>query len=120
MMTWHSQYAGVGHQLWHSTFLSREPPSQDSPVSTLDEGASSKGSCGHWGQTLETKQSAIVWLVMQNLDRLLQTMEMGEMKLALLQQLISQNQVDVFVCSELGTCWDVVNYEDRLPQKTRG
>jgi len=57
---------------------------------------------------------------MQNIDGLLQTMEVGEMKLAILWQLISQNQVDVFVCSELGTCWDIVNYEDHLPQKTRG
>jgi len=57
-----------------------------------------------WGQTLETKQPAIVWVVRQNLNGLLQTIKVGKMKLAILRQLISQHPVDVFACSKLGIC----------------
>jgi len=42
------------------------------------------------------------------------------MKLDVLQQWINQNQVGVFAFSELSTCWDLVKYEDWLPQKTQG
>jgi len=42
------------------------------------------------------------------------------MKLDLLQQWITQNQVDIFSCVELGTCWDLVDYQCQLPQLTRG
>jgi len=42
------------------------------------------------------------------------------MKLTLLQQWIHQNQVEMFACTELGTCWDMVKYEERLPHVDGG
>jgi len=62
----------------------------------------------------------MVQLVTQNIDGLFQTMEMGPMKLDVLQQWINQNQVVVFAFSELSTCCNLVNYEDWLPQKMQG
>jgi len=42
------------------------------------------------------------------------------MKLDILRQWITQNQVDIFGCVELGTCWDLKDYQQCLPQVTRG
>jgi len=62
-----------------------------------------------------------VCLVSQNIDGLLQTKDIGEMKLTMLKQWLHQNNVDVFVCSsELGTCWNLVKYNECLPQKRCG
>jgi len=42
------------------------------------------------------------------------------MKLNLLQCWITTNNVDIFGGVKLGTCWDLVDYQRRLPQLTRG
>jgi len=40
------------------------------------------------------------------------------MKLELTCQWITQNKIDIFGCVELGKCWDLIEYSQRLPQKT--
>jgi len=71
------------HHRRRSANLIREPPSIDSPVSTLDEGASSHGSLDRWGNTLETKREKTVHIVFQNIAGLA-NQEACDMKLDLL------------------------------------
>jgi len=108
------------HGRWQSAAVQREPPSNDSPVSTLDEGASSHGSQDCWGQSLETKREKTVCIVFQNIAGLSRNDQVRKMKLDVLQQWTTHNQVDIFGCIELGTCWDLEDYKHRLPQVTRG
>jgi len=108
------------HGRRRSAAVQREPPSNDSPVSTLDEGASSHGSQDHWGQSLETKREKTVRIVFQNIAGLSRDDQVRKMKLDVLQQWTKRNQVDIFGCVELGTCWDLEDYKRRLPQVTRG
>ncbi len=108
------------HNQRHSAPINREPPSNDSPVSTLDEGVSSHGSLDHWGNTLEMKREKTICIVFQNIAGLSRDSEACNMKFDLLRQWITQNQVDIFGCIELGTCWDLVDYQRWLPQLTRG
>jgi len=45
--------------------------------------------------------------------------EEGDMKLTIAKQWPStQSAVNIFAHVKLGTCWDLVNYNDQLPQKT--
>ncbi len=108
------------HDQQRSAPVNREPPSNDSPVSSSDEGASSHGSLDCWGNTLETKQEKTVHIVFQNIAGLSKDSEACDMKLDLLRLWIIQKQVDIFGCVELGTCWDLVDYQHWLPQLTRG
>jgi len=98
--------------------IPREPPSIDSPVSTSDEGASSHRSHDHWGQSLETKREKTIRIVFQNIAGLSQDEDICAMKLDILHQWVNQNQVDIFGCIELGICWDLEEYQRRLPQVT--
>jgi len=107
------------HNQWRSAQFTREPPSQDSPVSTLDKGASSHGSRDRWGNTLEMKKEKTVRIVFQNIAGLA-NLEICDMKLNLLWRWITKNSVDIFGRVEFGTCWDLVEYMRRLPQLTRG
>jgi len=118
-MTRRSRPSCEVHNRWHSTVSNRELPSHDSPVSTLDEGASSHGSQDHWRNTLETKKEKIVRIVFQNIAGLYKELEACDMKLEILCQWVTHNQVDILGCIELGTCWDLVEYSQRLPQLTR-
>jgi len=107
------------HHQWCSVTYTREPPSNDSLVSTLDEGASSHGSLDRWGNTLETKREKTVRIVFQNLAGLANS-ETCDMKLDLLRRWVTANRVDIFGGVEFGTCWDLVDYQRRVPQLTRG
>jgi len=82
--------------------MEMEPPSQDLPVSILDEGASNHGSQDHWSYLIETKSSESVQLAFQNINGLSHTKDLGDMKLNILQQWIHQNKDAVFMCTELG------------------
>jgi len=80
----HSHTSREVHNQWCSASTIREPPSNDSQVSTSDEGASSHGSLDHWGNTLETKQEKTVRIVFQNIAGLAKDPEACDMKLDLL------------------------------------
>jgi len=43
----------------------------------------------------------------------------GDIKLELARHWITKNKIDIFGCVELGMCWDLVKYSQRLPQKTQ-
>ncbi len=119
-MTLRSHNGREVHNQWRSTLNNREPPSNDSPVSTSDEGVSSHRSLDRWGNMLETKREKTVRIVFQNIAGLSKDPEACDMKLDLLQLWVTQNQVDIFGCVELGMCWDLVDYQHQLPQLTRG
>ncbi len=119
-MTWRSHSNREVHGQRHSTNISQEPPSIDSPVSTLDEGASSHGSQDCWGQLIETKREKTIRIVFQNIAGLSRDEDVWAMKLDVLRQWVTRHKVDVFGCVELGTCWDLEDYQCRLPQAMRG
>jgi len=110
MTTLHSCPVCEVHNRQGSAQIVREPPSRDSLVSTLDEGASSHGSLDCWGNMLETKREKTVWIVFQNIAGLSKDPEACDMKFDFLQQWITQQQVEIFGCVKLGTCWDLVEY----------
>jgi len=116
----HSRNVHEVHGRWRSAVVQREPPSIDSPVSTSDEGANSHGSPDRWGQSLETKREKTVRIVFQNIAGLSCDDQVREMKLDVLKQWMTRNQVDIFGCVKLGICWDLEEYKRRLPQATRG
>jgi len=104
----------------HSTLHLMEQTSLDLLVSTLDKGATRHGSQDHWGNALvETKPLETVCIVFQNMAGLSKNKEVGEMKLDIAQQRITQNKIDIFACMELGTCWDLEDYQQHLLQKTQ-
>ncbi len=121
MTTLRSRTAREAHGRRRSANNIREPPSIDSPVSTSDEGANSHGSQDScWGQSLETKREKTIRIVFQNIAGLSQDEDVRAMKLDILRQWVNKNQVDIFGCIELGTCWDLEEYQNRLPQVTQG
>jgi len=79
------------------------------------------GSQDHrWGQSLETKREKTIRIVFQNIAGLTRDEEVRAMKLDILRQWVNRNQVDIFGCMELGTCWDLEEYQSCLPQVMRG
>ncbi len=120
MMTSHSRTDREVHGRRRSANDIREPSSIDSPVSTSDEGASSHGSQDCWGQSLETKREKTIRIVFQNIAGLSRDEDVHAMKLDILHQWVNRNQVDIFGCVELGTCWDLEEYQSCLPQVMRG
>jgi len=58
-------------------------------------------------------------VLFQNDDGL-SPMDKGEVKLTMFQQMINQLELDIVGITETKTCWDLVDYNLCLPQKTRG
>jgi len=84
-----------GHHHWHSATIMQEPPSHNSPVSTLDEGACCQGSQACWGNNIEIKQPGTVQVIFQNTAGLSQQKEEGNMKLTMANQWLTHNAVDI-------------------------
>ncbi len=71
------------------------------------------------GSPDEKKTEGTIRIVLQNVGGIPHNKQ-GEMKLDSLWLFMEQQEIDIMAMTELNTAWDCLEYNDRLPAKTRG
>ena len=107
MTSMHSSCQHEVHLAPHSTDA-MEPSISDSPVPSLDEVASSLGNVvekNHQPPFVFPQYWRYQW---------------DAIKLLVMQQYLTTQEVDIFACAKTNMCWDVQPYQKCLPQCMRG
>jgi len=102
-----------------SDTIRREPPTHRS-IPSSDEQVEDQGSDDlRWGHQMGKKPEGMIRVVLQNVDGIPHNKQ-GDMKLDSLRLFTEEQEIDIMAMTELNTAWDCLEYNDRLPAKTRG
>jgi len=104
------------HRPCHAT--AQEPTTQAS-VPDSDESINDRDAQAPWGHHFGTKQGGYWRICFQNVGGFTPSTE-SEIKLNNLRKFTVTAEVDMFAFTEHNTSWDLIPFDQRLPQRTRG